>query len=135
MGSAPSSLSNASTDRLKVVIMYFLDEIDGAPHDPNLLPSCRDALASRGLPRGLPMSVLSSLNAKKLYQLSQLLPTDHAKVFTRQTMDSTAANCNRAQLLTLFEEFGIAYDDSEELERAAKKARIETGLYLLFVCF
>ena len=81
------------------------------------------------------MSIVSSLNALKLYQLSQLLPHDHANSFTRQTLDSKAANCNRAQLLPLFAEFGVAYDDSEELERAAKKARIETGLYVFaFSC-
>jgi hypothetical protein len=135
MGSAPSSLSNASADQLFRVIVDFLDEIDqGASYNQNLLPSCRDALASRGLPRGLPMSVLSSLNAMKLYQLSQLLPTDHAKLFNLQTLDSKAANCNRAKLLSLFVESGIAYDDTEEIERASKKARIETGLCFCF-CF
>jgi hypothetical protein len=135
MGSAPSSLANASTEQLAFVVVDFLDDIeDGAPYDPNLLRSCREALASRDLSRGLPMSVASSLNAKKLYQLSQLLPPDQAQSFTRSTLDSKAANCNRAQLLSLLAESGIAYDDTEEIERASKKARIETGLCFCF-CF
>ena len=120
---------------------FLLD--DSKVRGPNLAESCRNELAARGLPHGVPTSVLPLLNNKILHRLSTILqpPTAQAQLFTQAALTSEPEN--KETLTSLLISAGLAYDDSEETQRASKKARLtqfgllylnSRCLYLLYLC-